>query len=164
MFNQPGCGSLINKMTRFDQKTLLPALLQVEDRVSMSVSLESRVPLLDHRIVEMLAALPPAVKFKGGRTKHLFRAAVEGMLPEPIQHRRDKMGFPVPFGEWCRREPLRGFLHDVLHGKAASERGLYGSVDTERLLQADGAYGRSVWGVLSLELWMQTFIDAAVRF
>ena len=63
-------------MTHFDQKTLLPALLQIEDRVSMSVSLESRVPLLDKRIVDLVTSMPPPLKFQGGRTKHILKPFV----------------------------------------------------------------------------------------
>src|SRR5439155_24269491 len=95
LFDDPTCHALINKMTRFDLKTLLPALLQVEDRTSMAVSLESRVPLLDHRIVELAASMPPKVKFQGGRSKHIFREAVRQIVPPEVFSRTDKMGFPV---------------------------------------------------------------------
>src|SRR5204862_3809880 len=104
LFNDPECHSLINKMTRFDLKTLLPALLQVEDRTSMAVSLESRVPLLDHRIVELVASMPPMVKFKGGRSKHIFREAVRPIVPADVYGRTDKMGFPVPLARWARED------------------------------------------------------------
>ncbi|MEC7394276.1 MAG: asparagine synthase (glutamine-hydrolyzing), partial [Verrucomicrobiota bacterium] len=96
VFNHPDTLSFINKMTHFDQKTLLPALLQVEDRVSMHVSLESRVPLLDTRLVDLVTTIPPKLKFQGGRTKHLLKLAVKNLLPEKILNRKDKMGFPVP--------------------------------------------------------------------
>src|SRR5256885_15457295 len=102
IFHNPSAKSYFNKMTNFDLKTLLPALLQVEDRTSMAVSLESRVPLLDHRIVELVAAMPPKIKFKGGRSKHIFREVVRPIVPADVYARTDKMGFPVPLTEWAR--------------------------------------------------------------
>ena len=158
-FDAPECHALINKMTRCDLKTLLPALLQVEDRTSMAVSLESRVPLLDHRIVELVAAMPPMVKFKGGRSKHVFREVVAGLVPDAIYNRRDKMGFPVPLGRWSRQEPVRGFLRDVLLGSAARTRGLVRPERIEAMLDNEREYGRGLWGLLNLELWAQTFLD-----
>jgi len=161
LFDDPECHSLINRMTRFDLKTLLPALLHVEDRTSMGVSLESRVPLLDHRIVELVAAMPPKIKFQGGRSKHIFREVTAPIVPPEIAGRTDKMGFPVPLSEWCRRGPVRDFVHDVLLGPTARTRGLFNPDAVERLMNDEPDYGRGIWGLLSLELWMQTFIDSA---
>ena len=84
VFNHPDTGSYINKMTHFDQKTLLPALLQIEDRVSMAVSLESRVPLLDKRIVDLVTSMPPPLKFQGGRTKHILKRRSD--ISYPMQY------------------------------------------------------------------------------
>ena len=93
VFNHPDTLSYINKMTHFDQKTLLPGLLQVEDRVSMHVSLESRVPLLDTRISDLVTSIPPVLKFQGGRTKHLLKKAAKNLLPEAILNRKRQNGF-----------------------------------------------------------------------
>ncbi len=159
VFNSGGLKSYINKMTRFDMLTLLPALLQVEDRTSMAVSLESRVPLLDHRIVELAASMPPKVKFEGGRSKHIFRKVVSPLLPKGIVERQDKMGFPVPLSEWYQREPVRGFVRDTLMSKAARQRGWFDAEKVTPLLDTERAFGRSVWGLLCLELWAQTYLD-----
>jgi asparagine synthase (glutamine-hydrolysing) len=159
IFNAQECHALINKMSRFDMKTLLPALLQVEDRTSMAVSLESRVPLLDHRIVELVASMPPMVKFKGGRSKHVFREVVSDLVPREIYDRRDKMGFPVPLSRWYHEEPVRGFMRDVLLGSAARTRGWMQPTHIERMLDGEREYGRGLWGLLNLELWAQTFLD-----
>jgi asparagine synthase (glutamine-hydrolysing) len=159
MFDAPECHALINKMTRFDLKTLLPALLHVEDRTSMAVSLESRVPLLDHRIVELVASMPPMIKFKGGRSKHVFREVVSGLVPREIYERRDKMGFPVPLSRWYHGGPVRGFVRDVLLGRAARERGLIHPERVEAMLDGERDYGRGLWGLLNLELWAETFLD-----
>ena len=159
LFNAPECHALINKMTRFDMKSLLPALLQVEDRTSMAVSLESRVPLLDHRIVELVASMPPMVKFKGGRSKHVFREVVAELVPAEIYERRDKMGFPVPLSRWYHEEPVRGFMRDVLLGSAARSRGWLQPARVEAMLDNEREYGRGLWGLLNIELWAQAFLD-----
>jgi asparagine synthase (glutamine-hydrolysing) len=159
IFDAQECHALINKMTRFDMKTLLPALLQVEDRTSMAVSLESRVPLLDHRIVELVASMPPMVKFKGGRSKHVFREVVSSLVPREIYNRRDKMGFPVPLSRWYHEEPVRGFVRDVLLGRTARERGWLQPAHIEMMLEGEREYGRGLWGLLNLELWAQAFLD-----
>ena len=160
LFNQGGLKSYINKMTRFDLLTLLPALLHVEDRTSMMVSLESRVPLLDHRIVELAASMPPAIKFQGGRSKHIFRQVVSHLLPQGIVERKDKMGFPVPLSEWYQRDPVRAFVRDTLLSSRARQRGWFNPEKIEPLLDSERAFGRSVWGLLCLELWAQSFLDS----
>jgi len=151
--------SLINKMTCFDMKTLLPALLQVEDRTSMAVSLESRVPLLDHRIVELVASMPPMIKYKGGRSKHIFRQVVRHIVPPEIYNRTDKMGFPVPSSEWYREGIVRDFVREVLLGERAQSHGFIQTSEMESLLDSERPYGRGIWGLLCLELWMEKFID-----
>ncbi|HWI20078.1 MAG TPA: asparagine synthase C-terminal domain-containing protein, partial [Vicinamibacterales bacterium] len=159
IFNHPNCHALINKMSRFDIKTLLPALLQVEDRTSMAVSLESRVPLLDHRIVELVGRMPPKVKFQGGRTKHIFREVLNGIVPEPIARRTDKMGFPVPLAQWAKGGRVRDFVQDTLFGTRARQRGLYDQRELDAATRRTEDYGRSLWGLLCLELWHRAFID-----
>src|SRR6185312_6194192 len=113
--------SYFDLMTHFDFKTLLPALLHVEDRVSMAHGLESRVPFIDTEVVEFAATLPADVKFKGGHLKHSLKEAMRDVLPAAIVDRRDKMGFPVPLGEWLNDE-LRDFVHDVFSGENARSR------------------------------------------
>lgn len=159
LFNEGESRSYINKMTHFDLKTLLPALLQVEDRTSMAVSLESRVPLLDHRIADLVASMPPIFKYKGGRSKYVFRQVVQHVVPKEIFQRTDKMGFPVPLSEWYKEGAVREFVRDTLLGTRARKRGILQTAQVESLLDSERAYGRSVWGLFCLELWMQTFLD-----
>ena len=159
LFNHPDTKSYINKMTHFDFKTLLPALLQVEDRVSMAVSLESRVPLLDTRIMELVASAPPAIKFAGGETKALLKKAVTGSVPDAILQRKDKMGFPVPLGDWVKGGVARDFVNDVLLSQASLERGLFNREALEKMTSRQGVGGRRFWGALCLELWHRTYID-----
>jgi asparagine synthase (glutamine-hydrolysing) len=158
-FNHPDTQSYFNKMTHFDIKTLLPALLHVEDRVSMAVSLESRVPLLDTRIVSLVASMPPAVKFQAGRAKHILKNAVADLVPSAILHRKDKMGFPVPLKEWVQRGPVREFVCDILLDNKTRERGLFERASLEQLIRSETAFGRQLWGILCLELWHRQFID-----
>jgi asparagine synthase (glutamine-hydrolysing) len=157
--------SYFDSMTHFDFKTLLPALLQVEDRVSMAHGLESRVPLLDHPLVELAATMPADVKFKDGHLKHVLKTAFAQVLPDAVRARRDKMGFPVPLQEWIGRDgPVREFVTDTLSSGAARSREL---VDNEKVLQKldqEPRFGRKVWGLLSLELWQRAFHDRAESF
>ena len=158
-FQRPAAKSYFSRMTHFDMTTLLPALLHVEDRVSMGVGLESRVPLLDHRIAELVAGMPPIMRFQGGRSKHVLREAVKDFVPAQVLDRQDKMGFPVPFNHWLKG-PIRDFVCDTLLGRAARERGMYRTDEIERRILKTGKFSRLLWGILCLELWHQQFIDA----
>src|SRR3954468_1165041 len=123
IFNGSNVGheSYFDKMTHFDFKTLLPALLQVEDRVSMAHGLESRVPLLDHELVELAATIPADVKFKDGTMKQVFKRGTRSLVPAAVARRTDKMGFPVPLHEWFAG-PARDFAADVFSSTAARSR------------------------------------------
>jgi asparagine synthase (glutamine-hydrolysing) len=158
LFNNPNTFSYINKMTHFDLFGSLPALLHVEDRMSMAVSIESRVPLLDHRIVDLIAQMPPSMKFKGGEMKYPLKKAVGDYLPKKILNRKDKMGFPVPLHIWAKKE-AKEFIHDILLSKNSRERGIFDISKVESIMSDEKAFGRQLWGILSLELWFQTFID-----
>jgi asparagine synthase (glutamine-hydrolysing) len=158
-----GKESYFDSMTHFDFKTLLPALLQVEDRVSMAHGIESRVPFLDHPIVEFAATVPSNIKFKDGRMKHLLRNAMEFALPPSILNRKDKMGFPVPLNEWMRHE-LRDFVMDVMTTRASYERDFVDNRIVVSNLENEPQFGRKIWGLLSLEIWQQEFHDRASYF
>ena len=158
IFNASGSQSYLNKMTYFDQSTLLPSLLQVEDRVSMAVSLESRVPLLDYRIAELAASLPPSIKYSGGRSKNILKEAMASNLPKSILAREDKMGFPVPLREWLSGS-LKEFVQDILFSSKCRERGIFDKKRITELLKNETQYGREIWGALCIELWFQNFFD-----
>jgi asparagine synthase (glutamine-hydrolysing) len=157
--------SYFDSMTHFDFKTLLPALLQVEDRVSMAHGLESRVPLLDHPLVELAATMPADVKFKDGHLKHVLKTAFAQVLPDAIRERRDKMGFPVPLQEWIARGgPARDFVVDTLSSEPARNRELINNDKVLEKIDREPRFGRKLWGLLSLELWQQAFHDRAQSF
>ena len=161
--NNVGKESYFDRMTHFDFKTLLPALLQVEDRVSMAHGLESRVPFLDHPLVEFAATMPSNVKFKDGTMKQVLKDAVRSELPDAIIDRKDKMGFPTPLTEWINGE-ARDFVQDTLTTRHALSRDF---VDNQKLisgLDKEPKFGRKVWGLLCLELWQQEFHDKAGDF
>ncbi len=162
IFNRGEMHSLVNQMTYFDLKGSLPALLHVEDRTSMAASIESRVPLLDHRIVEFMATIPPNIKFAGGRMKHLFKESVRSSVPKSIFERKDKMGFPTPLTQWTKG-PARDFVRDTLLSDRARQRGLYNVPAVEKALASEREFGRVVWGLLCLELWHRIFIDGDMK-
>lgn len=158
-----GKESYFDLMTHFDFKTLLPALLQVEDRVSMAHGIESRVPFLDHPLVEFTATIPANIKFRDGTMKQVLKTAMHSILPGGILNRRDKMGFPVPLQEWIKGE-AREFIHDVFSSQKALERQLVKNGVVLKGLTQEPEYGRRIWGMLCLELWQQEFHDKEYEY
>lgn len=152
------CQSHINMMSRFDTFVGLQAVLQVDDRTSMGHGIENRVPLMDRRLVELIASVPPKVKFSDGKQKYLLRKAIQGIVPDKIVSRKDKMGFPIPINHWFSSS-LKDFVRDILLSKKSKERGIFTTQGLEKLLEPQHAYSRVLWGALNLELWFQTFID-----
>jgi asparagine synthase (glutamine-hydrolysing) len=153
-----GKESYFDMMTHFDFKTLLPGLLQVEDRMSMAHGLESRVPFLDHEIVEFAATMPSDIKFKDGTLKKILLDVVDRDLPEIITARKNKMGFPVPLNEWLKGE-LKGFILDIFSSREAKKREYFNNKEIMNSLNTEPQFGRKLWGLLSLELWHREFHD-----
>ncbi|WP_417512997.1 asparagine synthase (glutamine-hydrolyzing) [Minwuia sp.] len=152
-----------DSMTHFDFKCLLPALLQVEDRMSMAHGLESRVPLLDHPLVEFAATVPADVKFTNGNMKHMLKQTYADVLPRSLLERRDKMGFPVPLREWFSGE-LSDMVQDIFRSTKAGTREF---INQDAVLKNFGnasQFSRKTWGLLSLELWHQQFHDRAAEY
>lgn len=144
-----------------DIKTYLPLdILTKVDRMSMAHSLEARVPLLDHKLVEFAATIPADMKLHDGRTKHIFKQALKGILPQQIID-RPKQGFAVPLGRWFRGE-LNGFVHDLLLSPTSRARKIFNPAYIEKLLMLQGR-GRpldlQLWTLISFELWCRTFLD-----
>ena len=165
IFNNPsnvGHEAYFDKMTHFDFKCLLPALLQVEDRMSMAHGLESRVPLLDHPIIEFAATIPANIKFEDGNMKHMLKAVFKNNLPDKILNRRDKMGFPVPLKEWFSGE-ARDFVLDIFSSTSAKNRSFMNTSAIINNFDKEARFSRKAWGLLSLELWQQKFHDNAVK-
>jgi asparagine synthase (glutamine-hydrolysing) len=151
----------LDRLLYTDMKTYLVELLMKQDQMSMAASIESRVPFLDHRLVEFAAGLPVRMKLRGFTTKWILREAVRDILPAAILTRK-KMGFPVPFGVWIQGA-WNGIARDVLLDSRSRQRGIIDAGAVERLLAshaagvADGA--DAIWSLLNLELWYRTHID-----
>ncbi|MBI2191836.1 MAG: asparagine synthase (glutamine-hydrolyzing) [Planctomycetes bacterium] len=160
-----GQESYFDSMTHFDFKTLLPALLQVEDRMSMAHGIESRVPFLDHEVVELAATIPANIKFENGELKRLVKVAFADKIPPEILNRKDKMGFPVPLQVWMNRPGVvRDFILDLFRSARARQRFYLGKgFDVERLMRQEPRFGRNLWAFLSLELWQRQFFDEPVK-
>ena len=152
---------MLGRLLFTDVKTYLVELLMKQDQMSMSMSIESRVPFLDHVLVEFAARLPHRLKLNGLTTKRILREAAKGLIPPGILARR-KMGFPVPFAGWVG-DGWNACASDVLLDRRARERGLMNPAAVSALLRdhAKGvrAGGDAIWALMNLELWHRTFID-----
>jgi asparagine synthase (glutamine-hydrolysing) len=161
-FDSPnGHSTTLDRLLYADLKTYLVELLMKQDQMSMAASIESRVPFLDHHLVEFAAALPPRMKLRGLSTKWILRQAVKPLLPAAILTRR-KMGFPVPFALWMRGAGST-LARDVLLDSRARQRGITDPAAVAALIDAHAAGtadgGDALWSLLNLELWYRTFID-----
>ncbi len=161
-FARPPAGaSLLDRLLYADMKTYLVELLMKQDQMSMAASVESRVPFLDHKLVEFGASVPDAWKLSGLTTKRVLREAMKSVLPASILN-RPKMGFPVPLDAWLRGA-WNATAADVLLDRQSRERGIIDPRAVGALLR-DHASGRvdgtdRLWSLLNLELWFRTFID-----
>lgn len=129
----------------------------------MAHGLESRVPFLDHPLVEFAATVPADVKFQGGSMKHLLKTEFAGDLPDHIIHRRDKMGFPVPLAEWFNHE-LSDFVQEIFQSMVERKRPYINQRALLKNLNSGSRFSRKTWGLMSLELWHQLYHDRAVEW
>ena len=152
-----------DSMTHFDFKTLLPALLHVEDRMSMAHGLESRVPMLDHRLIEFAATVPADIKFKGGQLKRLLKVAFSDLIPEKVVNRRDKMGFPVPLQAWFNND-LNNMCIKLFENMRDSKRPFVNGEFILNSFHEAPDFSRRSWGLASLEVWYSLFHDRSRYF
>jgi asparagine synthase (glutamine-hydrolysing) len=152
---------LLNQMLYIDTKTWLPDDLLIKaDKMTMANSLELRVPLLDHKVLEFAAALPAEFKVRGKETKRVLKAAFAKELPKDVLQRR-KAGFPVPYEAWLRGE-LKQQVEGTLLSARATSRGYFRPDAVKKLLLSNGDRGtraKEVFSLLVLELWHQKFVD-----
>ncbi len=152
----------LNRMLYVDTKLWLPDYLLLRgDKLSMATSLEARIPILDHELVEFAASLPPHLKLNNLTRKYLLKKVSQSLVPPEIINRK-KEGFPIPIFQWLRRE-ARPLLRDLLTPATIRKRGLFDPDYIEKMLKqfeaGIGDYGHLLWGLVSLELWHQCFID-----
>ncbi len=141
---------------------MLPHLLRQTDRSSMAFSREVRLPFLDHRLVELVDALPDDRKLNGGITKWVLREALRGLVPDPVLDRTDKVGFAVPTDAWMRgalAEPLR----DTLSSQRCRERGIFARAGLDRAVTAflagDDSLRQPVWNAFLAETWLSVCVE-----
>ena len=161
-FAQARSSDVLNRLLHVDSLTQLPDdLLLLTDKMSMSVSLECRVPLLDHQLVELAASVPASVKIRGGELKHLLKEALRGTLPNEILYRK-KRGFGAPMGAWLRGQ-LLPLMRQVLSQESVRARGLFNPRTVQQVMhehmtrQAD--HTDHLQALMNLELWCRLYLD-----
>jgi len=158
--NSSDAEGLLDQMLAADLKTYLHELLMKQDQMSMAASIESRVPFLDHKLVEFAAALPAGMKLRGLETKYILRRAMRDRLPKEILTRK-KMGFPVPVGRWLRGE-FRWIVEEYVLGARARERAIF---DREYVGELVARHDRGeehserLWALVNFEIWQRRFLD-----
>ena len=154
-------GDLLDRLLYTDIKTYLVELCMKQDQMSMAASIESRVPFLDHVLVEFAASIPARFKTRGMSGKLVLKSAVKDLLPESIIHRR-KMGFPTPLAKWIIGPQLE-MLEKMLLSPRSVDRGLFRPEAVRRLFAEHRANRRDhsdrIWRLLNLEIWHRVFID-----
>jgi asparagine synthase (glutamine-hydrolysing) len=160
-FESADTDSLLNRMLYADTKTYLHELLMKQDQMSMAASIESRVPFLDHKLVEYTARLPERMKLRRGlNTKYILRRAMKNVLPEAILN-RGKMGFPVPVGKWFRGE-FRHVIDEYVLGERTAARGIFEPRFVRSLVARHAAgedHSERLWALVNFEMWLRRFVD-----
>jgi asparagine synthase (glutamine-hydrolysing) len=151
----------LNAMLYIDTKTWLPDDLLIKaDKMTMANSIELRVPLLDHKVLEFASSLPSRLKLKGRDTKFILKRALAKRIPHEIRNRK-KAGFPVPYTSWLRKD-LKDIVWGVLLDRKTTSRGYFRKDAIEGLLAENlnaGRYSKEVFSLLNLELWQRTFLE-----
>jgi len=152
--------TLLDQLLDADLKTYLHELLMKQDQMSMAASIESRVPFLDHKLVEFAARLPVKMKLRGLTTKYILRRAMADRLPKEILTRK-KMGFPVPVGAWLRGR-FSHIVDEYVLSPRAIARGIF-NADYVRDLAARHHAGENhaerLWALVNFEIWQRRFFD-----
>lgn len=154
----------VNRMLYVDTKTSLPDdLLLKADKMTMANSIELRVPLLDHVLLEFAATLPENQKVRGFTTKYIAKKVLRDRIPREIIERR-KAGFPVPWTKWLQTD-LKGWISDVLMDSETVSRGYFDKSAIQRLMKENlenGSYSKEILSLVSLELWHRAFLKRPI--
>jgi asparagine synthase (glutamine-hydrolysing) len=163
LFSNVRHASPLARMLYIDTKTWLPDDLLIKaDKMTMANSVELRVPLLDHHVLEFAASLPDNHKLHGSQTKYVLKNTLAGRVPQELLDRK-KMGFPVPIRQWINSE-LAGFVSDVLLDSRSLSRGYLRRAAVENLIvehREEANRGAELFSLLSFELWHREFVDRA---
>ena len=155
-------GNIVNRMLYIDTKTWLPDDLLIKaDKMTMANSIELRVPLLDHEVLEFAASLPSNLKVRGITTKYLAKKALGKRVPEPIIKRK-KAGFPTPYAAWLRKD-LKDWARDILLDSTTRARGYFQDRTIQKMLGDDRTkdeYAKEVFSLVVLELWHREFVGS----
>lgn len=152
--------STLDAMLYIDTKTWLPDDLLIKaDKMTMANSIELRVPLLDHKVLEFAAALPSNLKVRGFTTKYLAKKALHRRVPKSILNRR-KAGFPVPYESWLRTD-LRGWVREILFDRATINRGYFTRSAVHDLVERNTGvrHSKEIFSLVALELWHRAFLE-----
>ncbi|HYK22822.1 MAG TPA: asparagine synthase (glutamine-hydrolyzing) [Pyrinomonadaceae bacterium] len=153
--------SLLDRLLYADIKTYLHELLMKQDQMSMAASVESRVPFLDHKLVEFTSSLPERLKLHRWTTKYVLRQSMKDVLPEQILT-RPKMGFPVPIGAWFRGAYAQ-VLDEYVLSSRAMDRGIFNAQSVRTLIsqhqRGEANHSERLWSLVNLEIWLRRFVD-----
>ena len=154
-------GDPLKRLLYTDINSYLIELLMKQDNMSMAASVESRVPFLDHELVEFAAGIPTRYNVRGLAGKRILKKAVSDLLPDSIIHRR-KMGFPTPLRSWLRGSDLDDVESMVLSPRSL-QRNLFEEAALRQLFEDHRRLHRDhtdrIWRLLNLELWCRIFLD-----
>jgi asparagine synthase (glutamine-hydrolysing) len=154
-------GELLHRLLYSDINSYLIELLMKQDQMSMAASVESRVPFLDHMLVEFTAGIPAKYSIHGMAGKFILKEAVENVLPRSIIYRK-KMGFPTPWAHWLAGPEL-DVLEDLLLEPRSTQRGLFRPEVIKKIFAEHRAtardHGNRIWRLLNLEIWMRIMLD-----
>ncbi|MFC1631913.1 asparagine synthase (glutamine-hydrolyzing) [Candidatus Omnitrophota bacterium] len=161
-FNHPQQATTTQRLSYVDFKTwLVDDILRKVDRASMANSLESRVPLLDHELVEFAAGLPDHLKLNRFKTKYLLKQAVKDRLPKRIVYRK-KSGFNSPVAYWIKNE-LKSYVLDYLSSQRIKRLGYFRNDFVQNMLQQHFQQTKDnslkIWSLLNFVLWHEIFIE-----
>ncbi len=155
--------NVMENLFKLELKTYLVSILNRQDKMSMAASIESRVPFLDHRLVEWGLGIPVGLKLRGVQTKYIIKKLSERMLPGEVIYRK-KSGFGVPVSNWLRDKNGLGKFLDLITEPKSKQRGYLNSKEIDRLvsqhLSNRSDHGDILWEILNLELWNRIFIDS----
>lgn len=167
LFDKTPIEGFINKLSYLELKTYLISLLMKQDKMSMGASIETRVPFLDHELVEFVFSIPEKLKLKSFTKKYILKKLAERKINNKKFIYRKKMGFPVPLTQWLTNGRFKNYLKEILLDNRTLKRGIINTSFIEKHIKniEKGIWGTGsdasdlLWRMLNFELWCRIFID-----